>query len=106
MAKSKNCLLSIRLSRADLASVDMAASRSNLSRANFVREAAVRAAEDLLLDPRPIRMSPEGFADLLAALDAPAAPVPEMIELLQRPASWETADTPPTACASPKETDP
>lgn len=89
MTKSKKRLLSIRFSQADLATIDMAAARRNLSRADFVREAALRATEELPIDLQPIRMSPEGFADFLAALDAPAAPVPEIVELLRRPAPWE-----------------
>ena len=36
-----------------------------------------------------IRMSPAGFAAFRAAIEAPATPVKEMIELLRRPAPWE-----------------
>jgi hypothetical protein len=34
-------------------------------------------------------MSPEGFAAFRAAIEAPGAPVPELVELLRRPAPWE-----------------
>ena len=36
-----------------------------------------------------IRMSPEGFAQFMDVLSRPAAPVPEMVEVLKRPAPWE-----------------
>jgi uncharacterized protein (DUF1778 family) len=35
-------------------------------------------------------MSPEGFAAFMAALSAPVAPVPEMVDLAKRPAPWES----------------
>ena len=36
-----------------------------------------------------IRMSPEGFAEFMDVLARQAAPVPEMVEVLKRPAPWE-----------------
>jgi uncharacterized protein (DUF1778 family) len=54
-----------------------------------MRDAAVRAAQDALLETLPIRMSAEGFDAFLTALAAPATPVPEMVATLQRPAPWE-----------------
>ena len=59
------------------------------SRTDFIREAALRAAEDAILETTLIRMSPAGFESFLETLSAPAKPVPEMVELLQRPAPWE-----------------
>ena len=56
-----------------------------------VRDAAVRAAEEVLMETAPIRMSPAGFKAFMAALSGPATPVPEMIELFQRAAPWETS---------------
>jgi uncharacterized protein (DUF1778 family) len=81
--------ISMRLPEADIAMIDRAAGLRGRSRTDFVREAAVRAAEDVLMENRLIRMSPEGFAAFMAALSAPAAPVPEMVELTKRPAPWE-----------------
>ncbi len=49
------------------------------------------AAEDVLMETAPIRMSPAGFKAFLAALSGPATPVPEMVELFQRAAPWENA---------------
>jgi uncharacterized protein (DUF1778 family) len=82
--------LSMRLPETDIAIIDRAATLRGRSRTDFVREAAVRAAEDVLMETVPIRMSPAGFKAFTAALSGPATPVPQMIELLQRAAPWET----------------
>ena len=50
----------------------------------------MRAAEDVLMETAPIRMSPAGFKAFMAALSKPASPVPEMIELFERKAPWES----------------
>ena len=81
--------LSMRLLEADIAIIDRAAGLRGRSRTDFVREAAVRAAEEVLLERTLIRMSPKGFAAFREAIEAPAAPVPELVELLRRPAPWE-----------------
>lgn len=82
--------LSMRLPGADVAIIDRAASLRGRSRTDFVREAAVRAAEDVLMETIPIRMSPEGFKAFLQVLAGPPQPVPEMVELARRQAPWET----------------
>ncbi len=79
----------MRLPDADLAIIDRAARLRGRSRTDFVRDAAVRAAEDVLMESGLVRMSEDGFAAFLAVLSAPAAPVPSMVEILQRPAPWE-----------------
>lgn len=82
--------LSMRLPETDIAIIDRAAALRGRSRTDFVRDAAVRAAEDVLMETKPIRMSPAGFKAFMAALSGPATPVPEMVELFQRAAPWET----------------
>jgi uncharacterized protein (DUF1778 family) len=81
--------LSIRLLDADIAIIDRAARLRGRSRTDFMRDAAVRAAEDVLMETTPIRMSAEGFDAFMAAVSGPAVPVPEMVELLRRVAPWE-----------------
>ena len=88
-AGRKDHPLSMRLQEADIAIIDRAAGLRGRSRTDFVREAALRAAEEVLMERTLIRMTPEGFAAFRAAIDAPATPVPEMVELLRRPAPWE-----------------
>ncbi len=83
--------LSMRFPEADIAIIDRAAEMQGRSRTDFVREAAVRAAEEALMENSLIRMSPSGFNAFLDVLAKPAAPVPEIVALMQRSAPWETA---------------
>lgn len=83
--------LSLRLAEADIAVIDRAASLRGRSRTQFMRDAAVHAAEEVLLETMPIRMSQEGFDAFLAVLAGPGAAVPEMVDVLQRPAPWDRA---------------
>lgn len=92
MAKSlerKDHPVSMRLPDADIALIDRAASARGRSRTDFVREAAVRAAEDVLMDQRLVRMSAEGFAEFIALLEKPAEAVPSLVEVLRRPPPWD-----------------
>ena len=91
LAKRKEHPLSMRLPEADVAVIDRAASLRGRSRTDFVREAAVRAAEEVLMDQALVRMSADGFAAFMAAVTAPAEPVPELVELFRRKAPWEAA---------------
>ncbi len=81
--------LSMRLPEADIAIIDRAATLRGRSRTDFVRDAAVRAAEDVLMETMPVRMSAAGFRAFMAALSGPATAVPEMVELFRRKAPWE-----------------
>ncbi len=81
--------IAMRLPAADVAMIDRAASIRGRSRTEFVRDAAVRAAEEVVLDNTVIRMSPEAFDHFLEILSQPAKPVPEMVELMKRLAPWE-----------------
>ncbi len=81
--------ISMRLPEADVAMIDRAATLRGRSRTDFVRDAAVRAAEEVVMEQSLVRMSPEGFAGFMGILAAPATPVPEMVELVKRPAPWE-----------------
>lgn len=93
MARStqrKDHPLSMRLAVADIAIIDRAANLRGRSRTEFMCDAAVRTAEEVIMENTVIRMSPEGFTAFVDMLDRPARPVPEMVELLKRPAPWET----------------
>ncbi|ODT57714.1 MAG: hypothetical protein ABS77_12135 [Phenylobacterium sp. SCN 69-14] len=91
-AQPKPHPLSMRLPDADLAIIDRAARLRGHSRTDFVREAAVRAAEEVLLETTLVRMSPDGFDAFMAAVSGPAAPVPQMVDVVRRAAPWETDD--------------
>ena len=86
--RRKDYPLSMRLPEADVAVIDRAAALKGRSRTDFVRDAAVRAAEAALMEDSPIRMSEAGFAEFLALIAAPAQAAPEMVELLKRRAPW------------------
>ncbi|ESQ79368.1 DUF1778 domain-containing protein [Asticcacaulis sp. YBE204] len=82
--------LSMRLPDADIAMIDRAALLRGRSRTDFVRDAAVRAAEDAVMEAMPIRMSAVGFEAFISTLSGPATPVTEMVDVFRRPAPWET----------------
>lgn len=88
-ANRKDHPLSMRLPEADIAIIDRAAALRGRSRTDFVRDAAVRAAEDVLMEAAPIRMSAAGFKAFITALSGPPRPVPEMVEVARRVAPWE-----------------
>jgi uncharacterized protein (DUF1778 family) len=91
--KRKEHPVSMRLPETDIAIIDRAASLRGRSRTDFVREAAVRAAEDVLMEAAaPIRMSLAGFRAFIDVLSQPGRPVPEMVELVQRTAPWESGN--------------
>jgi uncharacterized protein (DUF1778 family) len=93
MARSplrKDHPLSMRLPEADIAIIDRAASLRGRSRTEFMRDAAVRTAEEVIMENTVIRMSPEGFAAFVDLLDRPAKPAPEMVTLLKRVSPCET----------------
>ncbi|MFB8342785.1 type II toxin-antitoxin system TacA family antitoxin [Brucella cytisi] len=93
-AERKEYPISMRLPEADVAMIDRAATLRGRSRTDFVRDAAVRAAEEVVMEQSLIRMSPEGFDAFMEVLAAPAAPVPEMVELAKRPAPWDAGYEP------------
>lgn len=81
--------LSMRLPDSDIAIIDRAAALRGRSRTDFVRDAAVRAAEEILLERSVTRMDPEAFKAFQDAISAPQQTVPEMVERLRRPALWD-----------------
>ena len=85
--------LSMRLPEADIALIDRAAKRQGRSRTDFVRSAAVRAAEEALLEACLVRMSVAGFDEFTRAISEPGEPVPELVEVLARPAPWDTPES-------------
>ena len=87
--KRRNCLVSVRLTEADRAIIDRAANLRGWSRTHFVREAAVKAAEEVLMESTLLRMSPGGFEAFMRAVSTPATPVPEIVASLRRKAPWQ-----------------
>lgn len=89
IAHRKDHPLSIRLPDADIAIIDRAANLRGRSRTDFMRDAAVRTAEDVIMENTIVRMSAEGFGAFVAALDEPAIAVPELVRIAHRAAPWD-----------------
>ena len=76
--------ISMRLPEGDVAIIDRAAKLRGRSRTDFVRDAAVRAAEEVILEQSTVRMSPEDFAAFKAVIEAPGAVRPRMMERVRK----------------------
>lgn len=90
LVQRKDHRVSMRLADADVAIIDRAARMRGRSRAEFMRDAAVRTAEEVIMENTVLHMSPEGFAAFVSMLDSPAKSVPELVALQKRSAPWET----------------
>lgn len=82
--------MSMRMPEADIAIIDRAAALHGRSRTDFIRDAAVRAAEQALVGQQLVRMSADGFAHFAETIGAPPQAVPEMVALFSRKAPWST----------------
>lgn len=69
--------------------MDRAVSAHGRSRTNFVREAAVRAVEDVLMDQRLVRAS----AEFIALLKQPAEASLALVRVLRQPALWDSTNS-------------
>ena len=90
VTKRKDYPLSMRLPETDITIIDRAADIRGRSRTDFVRDAAVRAAEEVLMENTFLRMSPQAFSHFSAVIAAPAKSVPELVKLFKRKAPWES----------------
>jgi uncharacterized protein (DUF1778 family) len=66
--------VSFRMPEVDIAVIDRAAKILGRSRTEFVRDAALRAAEAAILEETTVRLSPDQFDWLGSMLDHPAPP--------------------------------
>jgi uncharacterized protein (DUF1778 family) len=82
----------MRLPEVDLAVIDRAARLLGRSRTDFVRAAAVRAAEDVLMEQSAVRRTPDQFDAFNAAVAGPGEAQLELVELLLRPPPWGGAE--------------
>jgi uncharacterized protein (DUF1778 family) len=84
--------LDLRLSSADKRILEAAASVSNRSVSEFVRESALSRAHDMLADRRTFLLSQSKWTEFQAALDAPTRHNPRIQRLLTEPGLFD-ADT-------------
>ena len=87
--KGKGYPLSMRMPKDDIAIIDRAATMRGRTRTDFVRDAAVRAAEEVILETTLIRMAPDAFKAFADSLDEPPVIVPDIVRMMQRKAPWE-----------------
>jgi uncharacterized protein (DUF1778 family) len=87
--QAKSHPLSLRLPPADIALIDRAAKLKGRSRTEFMRDAAVREAEEAVVDNMMVRLSLEGFQAFVDALDAPTKPNPKLLKVLKRVTPWD-----------------
>ena len=69
--------------------IDYAAKISHRNRTEFVLDAAIKRAEEVILDQQFISVDAERFDRFLAALDHPPASNPRLERLLSRKSPWE-----------------
>ena len=85
-ARTDNIHLRIAGSQRHL--IDQAAAARQQTRTGFILDAALRAAEETLLDQRLFTLSPEQFAQIEAMLDAPANATAALKALLSKTPVW------------------
>jgi uncharacterized protein (DUF1778 family) len=81
--------LNLRLSSADKRTLAAAASMSNRSVSEFVRDSALSRADEILADRRTFVLSKAKWAQFQAALDAPPRTLPRMRRLLTEPGLFD-----------------
>ena len=69
--------------------IDRAAKLLHRNRTDFVLEAAIARAEEVILDQQLITLDAEQYQRFLEALDAPPAANPRLRKVLERKAPWE-----------------
>lgn len=79
--------LNLRIRTEDRELIDQAARARGLNRAEFVLQAARRAAEDALIDQAVLATSP-AYVELVAKLDAPPRPSPRLTKSLEAAPPW------------------
>jgi uncharacterized protein (DUF1778 family) len=88
-ATRKENPVSFRMQASDISIIDRAAELRGSSRTEFVRDAAVREAEAVLLQRSIVKMTASEFRRLMTTLDAPPQVVPELVKTFRRKAPWE-----------------
>jgi uncharacterized protein (DUF1778 family) len=87
---SKRTTLNMRIKPEERGLIDEAARTLGKTRTDFILDAALRMAEDTLLERTLIKVSPEAYAEFLVLLDAPAKSNERLSKLMNAPLPWET----------------
>ncbi|MCB1029816.1 MAG: DUF1778 domain-containing protein [Acidimicrobiales bacterium] len=89
-SQRKAARLAMRLSPEQDALIRDAAAVSGQSLTDFVTSAAVARAEHTLADRRIFGLNDLSWKEFAIILDRPAKRIPELAELLNEPAPWDT----------------
>jgi uncharacterized protein (DUF1778 family) len=88
-ARVATSILSVRVSPAERELLDAAASQSRTSISDFVRRAAIEAAEMEVLNRPTVTIPAESWEAFEAWASRPAESVPELVKLFRRPPPWK-----------------
>jgi len=83
--------LNLRIPAAERDLIDRAAKSSGRTRTDFILGAALRAAEEELLDRTNFVVSPAAYSKFVAMLDAPPKPSERLRRTMQAPSPWSKA---------------
>ncbi|MGO6853174.1 DUF1778 domain-containing protein [Rhizobium beringeri] len=83
--------LNMRIKPATRNLIDRAAEMLGKTRTDFMLEASVRRAEEVLLDRTIFTVSAEVYAEYLARLDAPTQPNDRLKRTMSTNAPWDEA---------------
>ena len=84
-ATTKDERFNIRAKREEKALVEQAAAASHMTTSQFVIQAALRSAEEVLADQTRFSLPPEQWDSFVAALDRPARVIPELEQAALKP---------------------
>lgn len=81
--------IQLRASVSDKNLIDQAARSMGINRTQFMLNAAVRNAKDVLMEQTSIFVDGESFAAILDQLNEPSRPSDALKKTLTEPSSWE-----------------
>jgi uncharacterized protein (DUF1778 family) len=87
--RAATSILSVRVSPAERELLDAAASQGRTSISDFVRRAAVEAAEMEVLNRSTVTIPAESWEAFEAWAARPAEDIPGLVELFRRKPTWE-----------------
>ena len=88
-ATTKGERFNIRAKREEKALVEQAAAASHMTTSQFVMQAALRSAEEVLADQTRFSISPEQWDSFVTALDQPAHVIVELEHAALKPSPFD-----------------
>jgi uncharacterized protein (DUF1778 family) len=88
MSVVKDKSLNIRVTEDEKATVEQAARLSHMAMSQFMLQATLRAAEEVLADQTRFVLSPDQWDEFVALLDRPARVLPGLREAASKPSPF------------------